>query len=162
MNEYIFNLINGIYGKNAVLDFIGVFFAEYLIFLLIAVTFIYLAVNKSGLKDYFVIFGPSAAAWILSQFIKLFNIAARPLNPEASSFPSGHTSVAFAIAFSFLFFIYKKNKSPLNKAAAAIIIIVAALIGVSRIFTAKHWPLDIMGGIALGFIVPYLLYQYKK
>lgn len=160
MNEYFFNLIYGLSGKNSALDFIGVFLAEYLIFILFLFTIAYLFYKKSALKDYLYILIVSFIAWIASQLIKTFHFFSRPLD-NTSSFPSGHTTLAFALAFSFYFFIYKKNKNFLNKIIVIIIVIIAALVGIARVYTGKHWPFDILGGAILGFLVPHLFYQYK-
>lgn len=64
-----------------------------------------------------------------------------------SSFPSGHTTVAFAAATVFA-------KEYANKPAIPIIAYTGAtLIGLSRITENKHWATDILCGAGLGFLV---------
>ena len=63
--------------------------------------------------------------------------------PTHTSFPSGHTSGAFAAAFLIIFY-YKKS------GIAAIGL--ASLIAFSRMYFFVHYPTDILGGIVVGFI----------
>ena len=64
---------------------------------------------------------------------------------QYNSFPSGHTSTAFAIAF-FLIFYFKFNKSGI------ILIFLAVLVGISRIYLQQHFAEDIIGGSIIGLI----------
>ena len=60
-----------------------------------------------------------------------------------SSFPSGHTSAAFAAAIAILL-----NK----KKAGMVAIILACLIAFSRMYFFVHFPTDIIGGVVAGII----------
>ena len=60
-----------------------------------------------------------------------------------SSFPSGHTATAFAIATALVLIIKNKNwQLP--------ILITAVLVGYSRIYLAQHFLLDVMIGAVIG------------
>jgi undecaprenyl-diphosphatase len=61
--------------------------------------------------------------------------------PRGSSFPSGHTSTSFACATVLAFFVPR---------AAPAFYLLALAIGFSRIYVGVHWPLDVLGGAALG------------
>lgn len=63
-----------------------------------------------------------------------------------SSFPSGHTTVAFAAATVFAMEYRDKPLIPILSYSAA------TLIGVSRITENKHWITDVVAGAALGFL----------
>ncbi|MEO5650454.1 MAG: phosphatase PAP2 family protein [Ginsengibacter sp.] len=63
-----------------------------------------------------------------------------------SSFPSGHTAVAFAAATVFASEYRNKPIVPI------IAYSVASLIGVSRITENKHWTTDVVVGAAVGFL----------
>jgi undecaprenyl-diphosphatase len=69
-----------------------------------------------------------------------------------ASFPSDHTSLSFAIAFAVLMF---------DGVAGAIFLVVAAIIGVGRLFIGAHYPGDVAAGLAVGLaaalVVVYLL-----
>ncbi len=62
------------------------------------------------------------------------------------AFPSGHSTIISALAFA----IYYKNK-PLGIA----FMVAALLIGVARVVSGVHFPIDIIGGYALGFLVAF-------
>ena len=58
-----------------------------------------------------------------------------------ASFPSDHTSLSFAIAFAVLMF---------DGVAGAIFLVVAAIIGVGRLFIGAHYPGDVAAGVLVG------------
>jgi membrane-associated phospholipid phosphatase len=62
-----------------------------------------------------------------------------------SSFPSGHTATAFAIATVFVLMMKNKNWQLL-------ILMAAVLVGYSRIYLAEHFLLDVIVGAFLGSI----------
>ncbi|MCY7422050.1 MAG: phosphatase PAP2 family protein [Chitinophagaceae bacterium] len=63
-----------------------------------------------------------------------------------SSFPSGHTTAAFAAATVYAMEYKDKPIVPIIAYSAA------TLIGFSRITENKHWPTDVLIGAALGFL----------
>jgi membrane-associated phospholipid phosphatase len=63
-----------------------------------------------------------------------------------SSFPSGHTTVAFAAATVFALEYKDKPVIPIIAYSAA------TAIGLSRIVVNKHWATDVLVGAALGFL----------
>lgn len=65
-----------------------------------------------------------------------------------SSFPSGHTTVAFALAFTVFLSFPGPRRIPVGICA----ITLAALVGVSRIYRGIHWPTDVLGAIALAWL----------
>lgn len=65
------------------------------------------------------------------------------VTPLGNSFPSGHAGAAFAVAFIFF------RKAPRRYGIP--VIIVASLIGISRVYLGVHYPTDVLGGVALGF-----------
>ena len=60
-------------------------------------------------------------------------------------FPSGHTTMAFAIAASL--------HPVLSPRARGIAWGLAALVGVARMYVGVHWPADVAGGAALGIAI---------
>ncbi len=64
--------------------------------------------------------------------------------PTSFSFPSGHTSVSFAGALVLLKMLPKKAGVPA--------VILAAMVGFSRMYVGVHYPTDVLGGILVGMI----------
>jgi undecaprenyl-diphosphatase len=60
-----------------------------------------------------------------------------------ATFPSDHTTVSFAIAFAVLTF---------DVAAGVIFLVIAAIIGIGRLFIGAHYPSDVGAGIAVGLV----------
>jgi membrane-associated phospholipid phosphatase len=77
-----------------------------------------------------------------------------------SSFPSGHTTVAFAAATVFAMEYHNKPLVPLLAYSAA------TLIGISRIAENKHWATDVLTGAAVGYLTGKLVvnnyHRYAK
>ncbi|WP_084019361.1 phosphatase PAP2 family protein [Desulfuribacillus alkaliarsenatis] len=102
-----------------------------------------------------------AGSHILVQLIKNFFNRPRPflVLPEAFvkeslilkdySFPSGHTtaSVSIATVFSLYFPIF-----------APLFFILAAVVGISRIYLGLHYPTDVFIGAVLGFVSALIVF----
>lgn len=77
-----------------------------------------------------------------------------------SSFPSGHTTVAFAAATVFAMEYRNKPFVPILAYSAA------TLIGISRITQNAHWATDVLGGAAIGYLTGRLVvnnyHRYAK
>ena len=69
------------------------------------------------------------------------------------SFPSGHTSMNFAI-FTALVTVLVKDK----KKWAWLLMIIPAIVGISRIIRCVHYPSDVLGGMIIGIIAGLIGY----
>lgn len=65
------------------------------------------------------------------------------------SFPSGHTTTAFAMA-GFIMLTFSSLSLRIS------VLVLAVLAGVSRISVGAHWPEDVLAGAALGLIIAYV------
>jgi membrane-associated phospholipid phosphatase len=81
-------------------------------------------------------------------------------NRTNSSFPSGHTTVAFAAATVFAMEYRNRPLIPIVAYSAA------TLIGLSRIAENKHWATDVLAGSAIGYLTGKLVvnnyHRYAK
>jgi len=101
-----------------------------------------------------------ALSGVGSMIIKRFSSRFRPGYPAdgvfvapdeeiyLNSFPSGHAAIAFAVAFTLLL-AWPGPRRPL---AGVVALLVAVLVGVSRVYRGVHWPTDVAGSIALAFL----------
>jgi len=116
--------------------------------------------KKIDFKLFSVVVISSGASYLFSQligwlasrqrpFIELADVVKLIFDPVSNkSFPSDHTVMSFAIALS-VFYLHKKW--------GAFFIILAALIGFSRIYVGVHYPLDVLAGFLLAWIVSYVV-----
>ena len=167
MNHTLLLLINGWAGKNHLLDTAMVFCASYLIYLVfagVAACIIYLAYKKEW-RSIIYFLAALATTFIVLKFVGILNFDHRPFmdyhltqlveHASGKSFPSDHTTASAGIAFGLLFFTrFKKT--------GAILVLVAALIGFSRIFVGIHYPFDILGGLVAGLVGAGIVYGVKK
>jgi len=68
------------------------------------------------------------------------------------SFPSGHTSASFAVAYVLFKNKFKLKKTPFYLFA----LILAVLMGFSRLYLSVHFPTDIIAGAGVGILCAYL------
>jgi undecaprenyl-diphosphatase len=87
----------------------------------------------------------------LSDAIKLSVDRARPVDhplvhaPTTHSFPSGHAMTSFACAATLAPFVGRRG--------AVVLYLLAAGIAYSRVYVGVHFPLDVLGGAALGLLI---------
>lgn len=74
----------------------------------------------------------------------------RMLALDIHSFPSGHATIAFGIAYLIAFFYPAWPNVLLSY-------LVAGLIALSRVYLKEHYPMDVIGGAILGTLVSYVL-----
>lgn len=167
INLVIFDSINGSAGHWLVLDWIGVFFAEYFQYALGLFLLAIVVLSKEKTKRMrmaaIAVLSALLARFAVKGFILLFysnprpyagNLGARQLvatpGEDFQSFPSGHALFFFAAATAI--YCYDKKLGVIFFAAAA-------LISLARIFVGVHWPSDILAGALLGIITGWLTYK---
>ena len=174
----IFSAINSLAGQWQILDWFGILCAKYLIFVIAgAIVGWWISLHKTrpthrwpmeGKKKWLIFGNVSLAVlfYVLINYVLGFiKFRTRPfislnskqlVNPfSEKSFPSDHTAVAFALATS-VFFQHKK--------LGAFLMFLAFLVGMARIYTGVHYPLDVLGGIVVGIFsatIFYLIFRKK-
>lgn len=73
--------------------------------------------------------------------VRMSDFQALAKNPDAFSFPSGHTAAAFAVAWALA-----GNSTP----ATATCFTLASGVGFSRIYLGAHFPFDVVVGALIG------------
>lgn len=167
-----FYLINNLAGKFWVLDWLSMFLADYLgYFLILGALFVFLKEKKWQRRFYFAALTSLSvilARGIITEAIRFFYVRPRPftilavhqlINHSASaSFPSGHTAAYFALGLAVFYFLYDPQVK-ITKNWGTWFLILAFLMGISRIFVGLHWPTDILGGALIGIGSTYLIKQ---
>jgi len=167
-DHLLFKKINDFAGENSLSDWVGIFGARYLIVIIIASLLKYVFVYKDKaerLVNIKVVFNAifSAGLGLLFNFIvSIFIQRSRPFEIglgeniygsvwTAGSFPSEHTTIAFAIALA-VFLTYKKF--------GTILLVLAAIVGISRVYVGVHYPSDVAAGALVGIAMAYLTVKW--
>lgn len=169
MNESIFFFFYNLAHQSSLVDGLIVFFAVYFPYLVIFSAGIFLLMHHEVLKaenpyqvflqkkrEILSAFLVGILAWILAYGLKFLFQFPRPFDalsgvssliPESGfGFPSGHATFFMALAMSIFFF---------HKKFGYIFIFFAILIGVARVVSGVHFPVDILAGFILGALVAY-------
>lgn len=105
-----------------------------------------------------------AVAYIANQVIAAIWHRDRPctVHPAAhtwvtckhdASFPSDHTSAAFAIAFAILLY---------DRVVGGLFLIAAAVLGVGRVLIGVHYPGDVLAGVLVGLAVAIVVARLAR
>ncbi|HTM68164.1 MAG TPA: phosphatase PAP2 family protein [Candidatus Binatia bacterium] len=159
----LFRSINDLAGKNPALDAFGIFCARWLIVVMFVAVVVraYLAARRPETRTLAAALAvvevrALAAAglaflgnWLFSllvfrprPYVSLKNVhllVPPPLTPHA--FPSGHSSAAFALAFTLLL---------VDPPFGAVMLVAACFVALGRVFVGVHYPLDVFMGIFVG------------
>jgi len=168
MNHKLFFKLNKLAKKSKLLDALIIFLAKYLIFLFVGflgIIFIFPSlINCPRLtRDRLFFIGAVAAlVWFVSLLMKMFHFVPRPQTlPEtkaliikknrSSAFPSSHTAFLFALGIMLLHY---------SPCLGIMGITIALLVGMARVISGLHWPIDILEGVVLGWILSLLILLY--
>ena len=169
LDEKVFSFLYGLANKNQLLDWVSVFLADYLFYILILI-FLWVVLSEKNWRRRFYLAALAGIAMILSRgiatpVIRFLYDRPRPFIADnieplinhvvTNSFPSGHLAI-FAPIFLTMFLI--------NRRLSFWFFVGAILIGIGRVATGVHWPSDILGGILVGaisFLVAYYLLRLK-
>lgn len=164
MNVALFQAINQWAGANPFIDDVMVFISQYALFLY-AGLFLLLWIKGNDKMKRSVLYAGCAGilALLLNGVIATFYFEPRPFVDHAvhllithakdASFPSDHTSGAFALAIA-MFVRHRNWGYPM--------LVLAILTGFSRIFIGFHYPLDIVGSIVVALLATFIVFRTKR
>jgi undecaprenyl-diphosphatase len=175
MNNTIFFFFHNLSNRSEFFDQVVVFFSNFFPYVVILLAFIFLVFHHEVLfsespfkafvqkwKEIAAAFFSGIFAWALANLLKYLFYTARPVeilsnvsplfSKTGYAFPSGHATFFMALAVA-IFFSHKK--------AGYVFMFFALLIGVARIIAGVHFPVDILGGFVLGFLIAFFFKKYK-
>lgn len=138
-------------GDGLVFAFLGVLFllTSYYRTLVLIVAVISQTIVIQGLKRF--IFGDvDRPRLFFEDFDALYHVPGVDIH-SSNSFPSGHTATAFTVAVLLSLMIK-------NQRITGILMIVAILVGLSRIYLLQHFFIDIFFGSMIGFLIGIITY----
>lgn len=161
MNYELFRSIHGLAGDNPILDAIMVFFTQRAILIYTIFLLIMWFKNDKRIALYAGISGVLAS--LVNFSIALCYFEPRPFvthhvnvlihHAATASFPSEHTTGAFALAVSVLL---QKHR------LGYIMLTIAILTGISRVWVGHHYPLDVIASIFVGGGTSLLIYKISS
>lgn len=162
LNDKIFYALNSLAGKSSLADSLIIFVGDVLPWILVVFTIFYFLFFRKSVKKFAVVAFMVGIASFITQFLK-WQIFLHPrpfvVLPDVvqlitissfDSFPSGHATIFAALATGI--FIY-------NRKLGIIFAVAAFLIGLARVMAGIHYPLDILTGFVIGFVMAILSYR---
>lgn len=159
----LFKLLNQFAGQYSTLDQVVLLFSKYgpILFGLILI-WLWFSNSQNQHENRKIVIYAVAIAFLtlgIDKMIEMIYFRPRPfvnhsviLLLEKSnldpSFPSNHAAGAFALAFALLL---KRKK------IGAVLLVMACLMALSRIFIGVHYPLDVLAGACIGLGVTYIV-----
>ncbi|MCK9345365.1 MAG: phosphatase PAP2 family protein [Candidatus Pacebacteria bacterium] len=164
MNESLFNFFYGFAHRTPALDFTIAYIAEWYGIVILLALFLYLFEHhdkpEKGVRDLIVVAITALSAWVIAIFFKDVFQTLRPFEALSQvtplvleggyAFPSGHATFFMALAVSLWFY---------HKRLAVFFGLSAIIIGFARIAAGIHWPVDILGGLILGYVIGTTLHN---
>jgi len=168
---FIFHLINGLSRKWWLSDWLGIFLAEYLPYLVVLLA-IFILLKEKKWRQRFYFFALTSLSVVLArgvftEIIRFFYYRPRPFwalqiqsligNSDTNgSFPSGHATAYFALALAIFYFLQQVQDEQ-NPKLGWWFLTVALLIGLGRIFVGVHYPSDVLVGALIGLLSAFLV-----
>lgn len=184
MNEKIFYYFFSFAHQSLLGDQIIIFLANGFSVLLMLSGVLYVMYHNEGkfspiqnyevfsirMKEIFVFCSTGIFSWFTVSFLKTVFSTPRPYEildiiplftyGSMDSFPSGHAAVFGALMFGLLF---------LHRSFGSILFaLLSVVVLIARIVSGIHFPIDIIGGVLIGFLIAYFFHRlfrpiiYKK
>ena len=90
-------------------------------------------------------------------------LASPPGAPQDGSFPSGHASGSFCVAAFLAVWLSGSRLERMSKTVIGVaVIVLAALVSISRVYLGAHYPSDVLAGAGLGALVGVCAGRYHS
>ncbi len=152
----LLNAVHGLAGWSGTLDAAGVFFAQYLPFLLLIplVVFLFKGETPKARLDTLLFWTLTAllSRGVITEVIRFFFPRERPfeafgftplISESGASFPSGHAAFLFALALAIF---------TMNRKWGWWFLGLSFVNGAARVFVGIHYPSDIIGGLLVALV----------
>lgn len=169
LDTTLFHLVNNLAGRFGGLDALGIFAAVFLLpllaFLLIPAAF---TIKRFKEEHWYEMPVKAMLAAVLAYGVRwvIGTVVGRPrpfaalsevhqlvpMDHLYNSFPSGHASLAFALAFV----VWRQDRD-----WGMAFLILAALVALGRVFVGVHYPLDILGGAVVGWAAAWVVQKFE-
>ena len=162
----LFRLINNLAGHNAFLDglmrlLVNEYFLTMIMSLILVIFWFEGQDREQRERNQRAILRALVALFVANVILKLCNLIyfrPRPFDshevnllfyhPTDSSFPSNPATVGFSVATAVWLY---------NRRLGALLLVLATLFGLSRIYCGVHYPLDVIAGVLLGGLSAYVV-----
>ena len=155
-NHFIYTLFQNSVSQEGVLIFRYItalgspLFMVFLLLLLIAHSFYKKKYDESII---YLLAGVGGAGFVflLKHILGVVRPVPYAIGETLNSFPSGHTTLSFLVAFLICYFFVRDEKIQRRFVFIFLASIYTVLIAYSRLYLGVHWLTDIVGGFLLGF-----------
>lgn len=161
----LFFFLNNFAGQSKMMDFIIVFFAQYLAFILIGIMVAYILFHHHPFKEKIMTGVSALLAGLIARYgmgtpIRFFWHRPRPflshqvhqlLSENSYSFPSGHSTFFFAFS-TIVYFHHRK--------LGIFFYIATICVTIARVMAGVHYPSDIVAGAVIGIACGFLTSKY--
>jgi undecaprenyl-diphosphatase len=164
MNDSVFQFLNGLAEHYDWIDDLMEVFAQDIVWIMLAVmACLWFTGKEANQKLVFYSFLSASIALLIASLIISPGVnESRPfvehqvnqLIPHAAdaSFPSDHATLAFSVAFS-VFLTRRK--------LGAVMLALAVLTGIARVYVGVHYPGDIVGAMALSLLTSIIVFTLR-
>ncbi|AEA33166.1 phosphatase PAP2 family protein [Hippea maritima] len=164
-NLEIFKMINGYEKSCKILSILAIVVAKYLVFVIpIYLIWMFAKSSKYYKKQSLLAFYSALLGLLINYLISLIYFHPRPFmmhigkvlfqHSADSSFPSDHVTLFLSLGF----YLLLEHKLRLH---GLIITALGLMVGLARVYSGVHWPLDIVGSFAVALLPPFLIIQLK-
>jgi len=172
LDNQIFSWFQSFVGKIIFVDWLAIFCAKYLIWIIVALCFAWwLELAKTRSSESWPYFGKRkwleigelilSITWavIINQILSILHFKPRPFVVKnvnslidvpysIKSFPSDHSTVVFALALTIFFY---------DRKMGSLLLFLSLLVGLSRVYVGVHYPIDVFIGALVGVVAALLI-----